>query len=149
PWEVLFGKFVASAVPYVIVSAVFMIVADIWRGFDFVWFLYGLFGVEMLGLGLLAVAVGLSVPWAKLDWDDPRKMLPWQTALLTLAAWLVIGFISGLLLCLPFFIELFNQPNLVAIMMPLGALMATLVTGLVAYGALRLGVQSFSKVDEP
>lgn len=149
PWEVLFGKLVAAAVPYVIVSVLFMIAADIWRHFDFVWFLYGLFGVEMLGLGLLAVAVGLSVPWAKLDWDDPRKMLPWQTALLTLAAWLIIGLISGLLLCLPFFIELFNQPNLVAIMMPLGALMSTLVTGLLAYGFLRWGVQSFNKVDEP
>lgn len=149
PWEVLLGKFVAAAIPYVIVSFVFMIAAEIWRKFDFVWFLYGLFGVEMLGLGLLAVAVGLSVPWAKLDWDDPRKMMPWQTAVLTLVAWLVLGAISGLILCLPFFIELFNQSNLVAIMMPLGAVLATLITGLAAYGALRIGVQAFSNVDEP
>jgi len=126
-----------------------MIAAEIWRGFDVVWFFYGLFGVEMLGLGLLAVAVGLSVPWAKLDWDDPRKMLSWQTAVLTLVAWVVVGGISGLLLCLPFFVELLNEPNLVVVMMPLGATIATLVTGLAAYGILRLGVNSLAKVDEP
>jgi hypothetical protein len=53
------------------------------------------------------------------------------------------------LLCLPFFIELLNQPNLVVIMMPLGATIATLVTGLAAYGIMRLGVNSLTKVDEP
>ena len=148
PWEVLVGKFMAAAIPYSIVSLLFMLAALLWRGFDPVWFLYGLFGVEMLGLGLLAVAVGLSVPWAKLDWDDPRRMLPWQTALLTLVAWLVLGAVAGGVLCIPFFIELFNNPGLVAIMMPLSALLSTLVTVAAAYGVLRLGVQQLANVGE-
>jgi hypothetical protein len=124
-----------------------MVAAAVWRGFDLVWFLYGLFGVEMLGLGLLAVGVGLSVPWAKLDWDDPRKMLPWQTALLTLVAWLVLGAVGGGLLCLPFFVELFS-PDLVGLMMLLGAALSTLVTGGVAYGVMRLGMQQLGNVGE-
>ena len=147
PWEVLFGKFMAAAVPYAVVSLLFMAVAAIWRGFDPVWFAYGLFGVEMLGAALLAVAVGLSVPWAKLDWDDPRKMLPWQTALLTMGAWLVLGAIGGGILCLPFFVELFN-PDLVAVMMPLAATLSTLVTGGAAYAAMRLGIMQLGRVDE-
>jgi ABC-2 type transport system permease protein len=147
PWEVLVGKLMAAAIPYAMVSLVFMVAAGVWRGFDLVWFLYGLFGVEMLGLGLLAVGVGLSVPWAKLDWDDPRKMLPWQTALLTLVAWLVMGAIGGGLLCLPFFVELFS-PDLVGLMMLLGAALSTLVTGGVAYGVMRLGMQQLGNVGE-
>lgn len=149
PWEILIGKFSAAAIPYVIVSLVFMTAAAIWRGFDLVWFLYGLFGVEMLGLGLLAVAVGLSVPWAKLDWDDPRRMLSWQTAVLTMVAWLVLGAVGGGLLCLPFLVELLKNPGLVAWMMPLGAMLSTLVTGAVAYGVLRLGTERLGNVDEP
>lgn len=148
PWEVLIGKFAATAIPYVIVSVVFMVAAAIWRGFDLVWFLYGLFGVEMLGIGLLAVAVGLSVQWAKLDWDDPRKMLPWQTAVLTLIAWLVVGGICGLILCVPFFVEMLNQPGLIALMMLLSIVVATLIVALSAYGSLRLGVQALVNVDE-
>ncbi len=148
PWEVLLGKFVAAAIPYVIVSLVFMVAAEIWRGFDPVWFAYGLFGVEMLGVGLLAVAVGLSVPWAKLDWDDPRRMLPWQTAILTMVAWMVIGLLAGGLLCLPFFVDLFN-PGVVGVLMPMGALLSTMLMGGVAYGALRLGTLQLGNIDEP
>jgi hypothetical protein len=147
PWEVLIGKFTAVAIPYSIVSLFFMVAALILRGFDPVWFLYGLFGVEMLGVALLAVGVGMSVPWAKLDWDDPRKMLPWQTAVLTLIAWLVLGAIGGLLLCLPFFIEIFN-PGLAGVMMPVAALLSTLVMGGAAYAAMRLGTAQLANVDE-
>ena len=111
PWEVLFGKFVAAADPLRDCKRCLYDCGPIWRGFDVVWFLYGLFGVEMLGLGLLAVAVGLSVPWAKLDWDDPRKMLPWQTAVLTLVAWLVVGGYLGRVTLLAFLHRAVNRPQ--------------------------------------
>ena len=91
----LFGKFMSSAIPFVILALIFMISADIWRGFSFVWFLYGLYGVLMLGLALLAVAVGLSVPWAKFDWDDPRRMLSAQTSIYTMIIWIVLGLMGG------------------------------------------------------
>jgi hypothetical protein len=74
-------------------------------------------------------------------------MLPWQTALLTMGAWLVLGAIGGGILCLPFFVELFN-PDLVAVMMPLAATLSTLVTGGAAYAVLRLGIMQLARVDE-
>lgn len=147
PWEVLMGKFAAAAIPYVIVSAVFMIVAYLFRGFDFVWFLYGLYGVEVIGLALLAIGVGLSVPWAKLDWDDPRKMLTWQTAVLTMVAWFVVGLIGGLILCLPFFLEFFN-PGIVGVMMLVSALLSALIVGGAAYAAMKLGSNQLNNVNE-
>jgi ABC-2 type transport system permease protein len=147
PAELLFGKFMSAAIPFTIVGIIFMVSAAIWRGFTFVWFLYGLYGVLMLGLGLLAVAVGLSVPWAKLDWDDPRRMLSPQTAIFTMIGWFVLGLMGGGILCLPFLLEAFN-PGLVGVMMLLAAVLSTLVTGAVAYGVFRFGMNRLWSVGE-
>ena len=147
PAELLFGKFMACGDP----------VCDSGRYLHggghglarvhFVWFLYGLYGVLMLGLGLLAVAVGLSVPWAKLDWDDPRRMLAPQTAILTMISWLVLGLLGGAILCIPFLLEAFN-PDLVGVMMLVSALLSTLVVGAIAYGVFRFGMGKLGDVGE-
>ncbi|HST06088.1 MAG TPA: hypothetical protein VLQ48_15330 [Chloroflexia bacterium] len=147
PAELLFGKFMAAAIPFTIVGVIFMVAALVWRGFTFVWFLYGLYGVLMLGIGLLAVAVGLSVPWAKLDWDDPRRMLAPQTAILTMISWLVLGLLGGAILCIPFLLEAFN-PDLVGVMMLVSALLSTLVVGAIAYGVFRFGMSKLGDVGE-
>ncbi|MDQ3928659.1 MAG: hypothetical protein M3328_05875, partial [Chloroflexota bacterium] len=73
-FELLRGKFLSAAIPYAVLSTLLMLGAAIWRQLDPLWTLYGWLGVEVLGLGMIVVAVALSVPWAKLDWDDPRKM---------------------------------------------------------------------------
>lgn len=147
PSEVLFGKFMSSAIPFVILALIFMISAYIWRRFDFVWFLYGLYGVLMLGLALLAVAVGLSVPWAKFDWDDPRRMLSAQSSIYTMIVWVVLGLMGGGILCIPLLFDTFN-PELVGVMMVVSAVLSTVVTGAVAYGIFRFGMGKLSGVDE-
>lgn len=147
PAELLFGKFVSAAIPFVMLALIFMISAAIWRGFSFVWFLYGLYGVLMLGLGLLAVAVGLSVPWAKFDWDDPRRMLSVQTSIYTLISWFVLGLMGGGILCIPLLLDALN-PELVGVMMVVCAVLSTVVTGAVAYGFFRFGMGKLSTVGE-
>jgi hypothetical protein len=101
----------------------------------------------MLGLALLAVAVGLSVPWAKLDWDDPRRMLSAQTSIYTMIIWIVLGLMGGGILCIPLLLDAFN-PGLVGVMMVVSAILSTVVTGAVAIGIFRFGMGKLSSVDE-
>src|SRR4051794_29644345 len=117
-------------------------IAEVWKGFNPFWLLYGWFGVEVLGLGMLAMSTGLSVPWAKLNWDDPKRMLSWQTAVLTLVSWFALGAIGGLVLCMPVLVELFNTANtsLIAIMMLICAVVTAMLAGGAAYAVLRLGM---------
>lgn len=72
--ELLLGKFVSAMVPFAILSTVLLVIAAIVRHFSIGGFLYGWFGVMLLGAGMLAMNIGISVPWANLEWDDPRKM---------------------------------------------------------------------------
>jgi ABC-2 type transport system permease protein len=148
--EVLWGKFMSAAVPYVVVSSLLMLIAEVWKGFNLVWFVYGWFGVEVLGLGMLAVSTGLAVPWAKLDWDDPKRMLSWQTAILTLVAWTVLAMLGGLILCLPLIVQMFNPANsgLVAVMMPMSAIVTALLMAGVGYAAFRLGMSRVGEVGD-
>jgi len=147
PGEILFGKFMTAAIPFVILSTILMAVATIWRGFDLVWALYGWLAVMVLGLGMLAASVGLSVPWAKLDWDDPRRMLTWQTSVLTMAAWVAIGLVGGLLFCLPYLAELVN-PGLVPAMFVVGLLLGSAVAIGSGYGLAHYGMGRLTAVGE-
>jgi ABC-2 type transport system permease protein len=147
PGEVLWGKFVSAAVPFVLVSTVLLAIATWWKQFNLGWVLYGWFGIELLGLGLLAMGVGLSVPWARLDWDDPRRMLPWQTSILTIVSWAIVGVIGGIFLCLPVFAQMLD-PGLVAITLPIGALMATAFVAAAGYGTFRFGMSRLADVGE-
>jgi len=145
--EVLLGKFVSAAVPFALVSTLLMAIATWWKHFNLGWVLYGWFGIELLGLGMLAMGVGLSVPWARLDWDDPRRMLPWQTSIMTIVAWAIVGIVGGVLLCLPVLAQ-FLDPGLVAVMLPMGALLATIFTAAAGYGTFRFGMSKLADVGE-
>jgi hypothetical protein len=147
PGEVLFGKFMTAAIPYAVLSTIFMVALTIWRGFDVVWAVYGWLGVLALGLGMVAAAVGLSVPWAKLDWDDPRRMLTWQTSVITMLAWVGIGLVGGLLFCLPFFAELFGV-DAVAAMMVVGLLLGSAVAVGSGYALVHVGMNRLAGVGE-
>src|SRR5437868_13759724 len=47
--EIMRAKFFAALVPFVILSSVLMIGAALWRGFSLFGWLYGWYGVELLG----------------------------------------------------------------------------------------------------
>jgi ABC-2 type transport system permease protein len=104
-WELLGGKLLVVAVPYVVVSTVMMVAVSIWNEFGLAGALYGWFGVQLLGIAMLALNVAVGVPLARLDWDDPRRMTsPWA-ALFTALGFIVIGLLGGVLLSLPVAIE--------------------------------------------
>lgn len=137
-FDLLRGKFLAAAVPYAVISTVLLVVAAIWRQLDPLWTLYGWLGVMVLGLGMLAVAVALSVPWAKLDWDDPRKMTSGWGSFIAFAIWLLIGVIGGLFLALPVFFEAL-EPALTPLLAIVGLLCATAITAGISYLAYKYG----------
>ena len=145
--EVLFGKFMTTAIPYAVLSTIFMAAISVWRHFDPVWAVYGWLCVLLLGLGMLAASVGLSVPWAKLDWDDPRRMLTWQTSVITMVAWVGIGLVGGLHFCLPYFAEL-ADPGLVPAMMVVGLLLGSAVALGTGYALVHLGMSRLGAVGE-
>jgi ABC-2 type transport system permease protein len=147
PGEVLFGKFMTAAIPYVALGTIFMAALTYWRGFDLVWAVYGWMAVLVLGLGMVAAAVGLSVPWAKLDWDDPRRMLTWQTSVITMLAWVGIGLAGGVLFCLPYFGELLGM-KAVGPLMVVGLVLGSAVAAGSGYALLHMGVARLGVVGE-
>ena len=144
-FELLRGKFLAAAVPYVVLSTLLMLGAAIWRQLDPLWTLYGWLGVEVLGLGMIVVAVALSVPWAKLDWDEPRKMNSGWGSLIAFATWLGMGILGGLFLALPVFFEAVD-PLLTPALAAVGLLLATAVSAGVAFLAYKFGESKLPEV---
>jgi hypothetical protein len=144
-FELLRGKFLAGAVPYVVLSTLLMLGAAIWRQLDPLWTLYGWLGVEVLGLGMIVVAVALSVPWAKLDWDDPRKMTSGWGSFIAFAVWVGMGLLGGLFLALPVFFEGLN-PLLAPVLAVLGLLCATGMSAGVAYLAYKYGERKLPEI---
>src|SRR5207244_5931395 len=108
------GKYLSVLIPFAVLSSLLLLGAAIWRGFNVGWLLYGWYGVESLGAAMLAVELGLAVPWARLDWDDPRRMGSGLGALLSIVAWVGPALTSGLLLCLPVLAEVV-EPALVVV----------------------------------
>lgn len=137
-FELLRGKYLAAAIPYAVISTVLLVVAAIWRQLDPLWTVYGWLGVMVLGLGMLAVSVALSVPWAKLDWDDPRKMTSGWGSFIAFAIWLLMGVIGGLFLALPVIFEALD-PTLTPLFAIVGLLCATAITAGISYLAYKYG----------
>jgi hypothetical protein len=144
-FELLRGKFLSAGVPYVVLSTLLMAGAAIWRQLDPLWTFYGWLGVEVLGLGMIVVAVALSVPWAKLDWDDPRKMNSGWGSFIAFAAWVGMGVLGGLFLALPVFFEALD-PLLTPLLAIAGLLCATGISAGVAYLAYRFGASKLPEV---
>lgn len=145
--ELLRGKFLAAAIPFAVLSTLLMAGAAIWRGFDPLWSFYGWLGVELLGAGLLAVEMGFSIPWARLDWDDPRRMSSGVGSLFSLIVWMLLSLVVGLILCAPALVELF-QPGWTLLAALLCLLLASTMTALVSWLVLRFGLQRLGGVGE-
>jgi ABC-2 type transport system permease protein len=145
--EVLRGKFLSTLLPFIAASSILMFGISIASGFEPGWALYGWFGVEMLGAGMLAIGVGLAVPWAQLNWDDPRKMSTWQSSLLSLVAWVALGLVGGGMLCLPVLAQLLS-PGAVPFAALMGAVLVTVLSAGAGWLALQLGIRRIGSVGE-
>src|SRR5262249_61698608 len=84
-----------AAIPFAVLSTVLMAGAAFWLGFSFLGALYGWFGIQLLGMGMLALSLAFGVPWARLDWDDPRRMGSGWGALLSTASSGLLGLVVG------------------------------------------------------
>ncbi len=134
-------------IPFAATSTLLLIGAAIWRGFSPLGALYGWYGIELIGAGMLAIAVGAAVPWAKLDWDDPRKMSSGWGGLISLVVSVLFAGLAGALLCAPVAAAAFwPRATLAAWLLgPLGALAATV--GIV-WSSLWFGVRFLGRVGE-
>jgi ABC-2 type transport system permease protein len=145
--EVLGGKLLAAALPYVALSTLLLLGAAAWLGFGALGTLYGWLGVELIGVGMLALSVGLGVPWARLDWDDPRRMSSGWGALISALASLLFGLLAGALLCLPLVVAAV-APEFAPAAWALGAGAAAALSAGTAALALRFGASCLGAVGE-
>jgi len=145
--ELLRGKLAAALVPFAILSTLLLLGATLWRGFSAVGFLYGWFGIQLLGAAILATATGAAVPWAKLDWDDPRKMSSGWGNLISLIAGVLVAGVAGLLLCLPFVAVAF-APGLVLAAWLVGPLLALAIVAGAVWASLGIGARFLARVGE-
>ncbi len=145
--ELLRGKFVAAMAPFVALSSLLMIGAAFWQGFSLLGFLYGWFGVELQGAATLALAIGAAVPWARLDWDDPRKMTSGWGALVSLLVGLAVSALIGAFLCLPIIAALF-APDLVVVAWIAGPTLALVVGAATVWLSLDVGARLLGRVGE-
>jgi ABC-2 type transport system permease protein len=103
--ELLGGKLLAVALPYAVLSSLLMAGAAAWGHFGVLGTLYGWLGVQVIGIGMLAVDVALAVPGARLDWDDPRRMTSGWAGIASFLALPALGCAAGGLLCLPLLVR--------------------------------------------
>ncbi len=145
--ELLLGKFVGAMIPFTLLSTLLLVIAAFVRHFSLGGFLYGWFGILLLGAGMLAMDVGVSVPWANLEWDDPRKMHSGWGGLLAFIGYIFIGVLGGSFLALPYIAELF-LPFIAPVAWLVGPFFAVGFTGLIAALSLWLGLSRLHKVGE-
>lgn len=145
--ELLRGKLTAAVVPFTLLSTVLLLIATLWQGYSAVGFLYGWLGIQLLGAAILATAVGAAVPWAKLDWDDPRKMSSGWGNIISLLVGAAVAGLAGLLLCLPFIAVAF-APGLTVAAWIVGPLLAVALVAAAVVGSLRIGAQFLARVGE-
>ena len=145
--ELMAGKLLAAAVPYVLLSTALLAGAAVWLGFGAVGTLYGWLGVELIGVGMLALSVGLGVPWARLDWDDPRRMGSGWGALVTALASFLFALLAGGLLCLPLLVGVLAPDLAPAAWVFCPGVVVALTAGTVAL-SLQFGTARLATVGE-
>jgi ABC-2 type transport system permease protein len=145
--ELVRGKFVAAALPFTILSSVLMIAAMIWKQFSLLGFLYGWFGVELLGAGILAMSLGFAMRWPRLDWDNPKQMRNGWANLASLAGDAVLGLLGGGLLLVPILAEIW-APAWVLPAWIIGVGGAIGITVGLAWAALAIGLDHLPEVGE-
>lgn len=146
-WEILRGKFLAAYVPFAIGNTILLAGAAIWRQFGLLGFIYTAVGTLLLGAGIMALCVGLSVPWAKLDWDDPRRMSSGWGGLIAFILEIIYLAVGLGFLALPALAYTF-QPEWVVMAWVVGITGAILVTALVSFPLLAFGAQRLGRVGE-
>lgn len=142
--EIARGKYLSAWVPFAVLSTLLMAGASLWRGFSPLGALYGWFGIELLGAGILAMALGFGMRWPRLGWDNPKQMNSGWASLATLGGETVVGLIGGGFLCLP----AFAPPQWALAAWVIGPLGAILLTALGAWGALTFGLSHLSAIGE-
>ncbi|HEX5504201.1 MAG TPA: hypothetical protein VFW96_16365 [Thermomicrobiales bacterium] len=145
--ELLGGKYATTAVPFAALSTVLLLGAALWKGFGPLGFLFSWFAVEVFGAGMLALTVGCAVPWANLEWDDPRKMRSgWGAVIAFVGAGAIVLF-GGAFLALPFLAEAF-RPALILPAWVVGLAGATAVSAGLGWAGIRLGARALPRVGE-
>ncbi|MBI3242640.1 MAG: hypothetical protein HYZ49_10145 [Chloroflexi bacterium] len=145
--ELLAGKFLAALMPFTAIGTALMIGMAIWRGFSVIGALYGWLGMMVLGSGMMAVDVGLAVPWANLTWDDPRRMSSGWGALFSFFINTILGLVAGLLLALPLIARAF-LPAFEIIAWLVGPLGAIAVSSAIGGLVVQFGLSRLSSVGE-
>ncbi len=146
-WELLAGKFLAAYIPFVGLHLLLMLGAAIWRRFSVLAFVYTTLGALILGVGIMAIGVGLSVPWARLDWDDPRRMSSGWGGLIAFiiqSIYMMAGLAS---LALPSLAALW-LPAWTPIAWLIGPAGALLLTFVVSFPILSFGAHRLARVGE-
>jgi ABC-2 type transport system permease protein len=147
PWDLVRGKFLTAWVPFAGLSTLLLIAAGIWRGFSLLGLAYGWFGIQLLGAGVLAMALGFGMRWPRLGWDNPKQMNSGWAAIATLAGEALVGLLGGFFLCLPILAQMV-APDLVIAAWVLGPLLAAGVTAAGAWAALAIGMENLPTVGE-
>jgi ABC-2 type transport system permease protein len=145
--ELVRGKFLAAALPFAVLSSVLMIAAMIWKQFSLLGFLYGWFGVELLGGGIIAMSLGFAMRWPRLDWENPKQMRNGWANIASLAGDAVLGLLGGGLLLVPILAEIWAPAWAVpAWIIGIGG--AVGITVGVAWAALAIGLDHLPEVGE-
>lgn len=147
PWEFIFGKFLTAMLPFAALSTVLFLVVAIWRRFTVLGTLYGLFGILLLGAGELAVETGLGIPWANLNWDDPRKMRSGLGTFISFIVCNLMGLLAGAALGLPILLKLL-VPDYEIIGWFVGPILAILVVAGVSGLSISVGLKRLPYMGE-
>src|SRR5262249_25719320 len=145
--DLLRGKFLVAWAPFAGLSTLLLAGAAVWRGFSAFGFFYGWYGVELLGAGMLAVGIGFAVPWARLDWEDPRRRGSGGGALFAPLVGAALALVGGGLLCLPVLVEA-AAPEWAVLGWIGGVGGSAAVTAAVSLAALGLGLNRLDAVGE-
>lgn len=145
--ELLLGKFLAAMIPFTVVGTALMIGMAIWRGFSLIGFLYGWFGMMTIGAGMMAVDVAFAVPWANLNWDDPRRMTSGWGALFAFIINIVLSLVAGLLLCLPLIARTL-LPSVEIVAWILGPVLAVIASAAIGGSVVVFGLNRLPTVGE-
>ena len=124
-----------------------MIAAMIWQGFSLLGFLYGWFGVELLGAGIIAIALGAGMRWPRLVWQNPKQMNNGWATLVSFLGQAVLGLIGGAFLCLPLIAQVV-APQWALIAWPVAIIGAVGATAGAAWAMLTIGLDYLPEVGE-
>lgn len=146
-WEILRAKFLSAYIPLAILHVLLMLGVAIWRQFGLVAFLYTTLGTLILGAGIIAICIGLSVPWARLDWDDPRRMSSGWGGLIAFIVQSLYALLGLAFLALPALAATWLPAWTAAAWLigPAGVLVLTFAVG---FPILSFGAQRLARVGE-